>query len=582
MNWGQLRTILWLRWRLTRNQWARGGAVNAVLATIVFIVALAIGVGGAVLGFVAGTALLPGKPPLTMLMIWDAIVLAFLFLWMIGVVSEIQRAEAIDIGRMLHLPISLKDVFLLNYAASYVTLSIIVFLPGMLGFSVGLIVGRGWAMIVLVPLVLGLVFMVTAWTYCLRGWLVQLMVNQRRRRAIIAGVTFAFILICQLPNLVANVMNDSDRPRHVATESIPADEPEPPQVRPGPSVGMPAWLSIAHKVIPFLWLGHGARSAAQGNPWPAMGGAVGLFVIGWLGIRRAYRSTLRFYQGQATARPSKRKAKPKKTAATGGNIMERHVPGVPDDAAALALAFFHSLRRAPEIKIMLATQVLLMMFFGAMFFWRRSTPPGEVVKPFIATGVIAVTFLGVSQLMFNLFGGDRGGFRVLVLSPVPRRRILLGKDIAFVPFVGVIGVILLAFVSVMVRIRPADILAASLQLAAAFLLFSVIGNCLSIYVPYRVAPGSLKPTKTSTAITVMMVLSRLLMPLAMVPIFLAPTAALLCARNGWLPAPITNIMISVLLLAVLLLCYRRSLRPLGRALERREKEILRVVTREVE
>ena len=40
----------------------------------------------------------------------------------------------------------------------------------------------------LLPLVLGFVFMVTAWTYCVRGWLAALMVNKRRRRAIVEPI----------------------------------------------------------------------------------------------------------------------------------------------------------------------------------------------------------------------------------------------------------------------------------------------------------------------------------------------------------------------------------------------------------
>ena len=39
MNWDQLKTILWLRWRLTRNQWRRSGGLGAVLAAIVAVTA---------------------------------------------------------------------------------------------------------------------------------------------------------------------------------------------------------------------------------------------------------------------------------------------------------------------------------------------------------------------------------------------------------------------------------------------------------------------------------------------------------------------------------------------------------------
>ena len=35
MNWEQLRAILWLRWRLTRNQFTRGGQLNAVLSVLI-------------------------------------------------------------------------------------------------------------------------------------------------------------------------------------------------------------------------------------------------------------------------------------------------------------------------------------------------------------------------------------------------------------------------------------------------------------------------------------------------------------------------------------------------------------------
>ena len=85
---------------------------------------------------------------------------------------EIQRSEAIDIGKILHLPVSLKGVFLVNYLASHLTLSIIVFLPWMVGLTAGLAWSHHAAMLLVLPLALGLVLSITAWTYWLRGWLV--------------------------------------------------------------------------------------------------------------------------------------------------------------------------------------------------------------------------------------------------------------------------------------------------------------------------------------------------------------------------------------------------------------------------
>ena len=584
MNTAHLRTILWLRWRLTRNQWSRGGTVNAVLTMIVFAAGLIVGFVGAIVGLLVGLFVLHDASPRSMLAIWDVFVLAFLFFWMIGFVSEIQRAETIDIGRMLHLPISLRDVFLVNFLASHLTPSIILFLPGTLGLALGLTLGRSWTMLALFPLVLGFVFMITAWTYCLRGWLVTLMTNPRRRRAIIAGITFAFILITQLPNFVGNVMRDRDRGRErdrpAVTETTEPQEPTEP-TEPDRKTPIPKVLLVAHKVVPFLWVGNGAMSLAAGTAWPALAGAVGMIGLGALGIRRAYRSTVRFYQGQAKVKKSKKKAVAKRVAKP-DSFLERQLPGVPDEAAALTLAFMRSLARASEVKMMLATSFLMLLFFSTMILFRRSTPPADDVKPFFVTGAVAFTFFGLFQLMFNLFGLDRAGFRALVLLPVPRRQILLGKNLAFLPLALAIGLVLLALVNFALSVPILVFLAGLLQLLAAFFLLSIAGNLVSVLVPHRIAPGSLKPTKNSTLTNLMLFVSRLLFPMAMLPIFLAPAIALLLSRLGGLPAAPANLLASAAILAILAFFYKLSLNTLGDLLQTREKQILDIVTQEVE
>jgi len=118
-----LRTILWLRWRLTRNQWSRGGWLNAVLTMIILIGGFVLGLLGVIAGVLLGYFKMAKFSPGILLGFWDAIILAFLFFWMIGLVSEIQRSESIDISKMLHMPISLNDIFVVNYLASHLTLS---------------------------------------------------------------------------------------------------------------------------------------------------------------------------------------------------------------------------------------------------------------------------------------------------------------------------------------------------------------------------------------------------------------------------------------------------------------------------
>ena len=45
MNGNQLRTILWLRWRLTRNQLKRGGALGAVIGALAGVALVVFAVG---------------------------------------------------------------------------------------------------------------------------------------------------------------------------------------------------------------------------------------------------------------------------------------------------------------------------------------------------------------------------------------------------------------------------------------------------------------------------------------------------------------------------------------------------------
>jgi ABC-2 type transport system permease protein len=575
-----LSTILWLRWRLTRNQWSRGGWLNAVLTMIILIGGFVIGLFGAVAGVLLGFFKIAKFSPMVLLGFWDAIILAFLFFWVIGLVSEIQRSESIDISKMLHLPISLNDIFLVNYLASHFTLSIILFLPAMLGLSLGLFLGRSLYMILMFPLVLGFIFMITAWTYCLRGWLITLMVNKRRRRAIIVGITFVFILVFQLPNLLMNVLHDHSRHKPRTTETVQSDrQTETPSVD-SDKFRHRRLILGAHNYVPFLWVGNGARSLALGNPWPAALGAAGCFIIGGLGLRRAYRSTVRFYQGRSVV--AKKKLKKEKVVHIPKEYLGRRLPGFSAETSALASVFYRSIKRAPEIKMMLATNLLIISVFGGTVLLRHSTGLSDTARPFIATGAVAVTFFGMSQLMFNLFGMDRSGFRMLVLLPVPRQKVLLGKNLACLPIAMVIGTVLLVLVMFAGHIPIVIILGSVLQLVAAFLMFSMAGNLASVLAPYRIAPGSMKPTKTKTVTTVTIILLHLLFPVVMFPVFFVPVLVMLLYRFGRLPAGITNILLSAVLLGLIILLYKVSLTPLGGLLQQREKKILEVVTQEVE
>ena len=202
----QLRTILWLRWRLTRNQWAKSGGVGAVLAALVAAGVLVLSVISFAGGVAAGALALGSAEPRTVMAVWLVATGMFVFMWLIGLITELQRSESIDLQRLMHLPVLLGQIFVVNYAASHLAASVILFVPGATGLAIGLAFSRGLSWLLMIPLALGMVFMITAWTYLLRGWLATLMSNPRRRRVVVMAITGGFILLAQAPNIYFNLI----------------------------------------------------------------------------------------------------------------------------------------------------------------------------------------------------------------------------------------------------------------------------------------------------------------------------------------------------------------------------------------
>jgi hypothetical protein len=579
MNWEQLQTVLWLRWRLTRNQWARSGGLGAIIAVVAGLGAIMLG-GLCFVGSLLGAAFgLAQASPTVIMGIWFGVTAGFLFFWMIGLLTELQRSESIDLQRLMHLPVALGQMFVVNYLVSHFAISIILAVPAMTGLAIGLAIARGPAMVLLVPLAWSMVFMITAWTYCLRGWLATLMSNPRRRRTVIMGITFAFILLSQGPNLYFNILQT-----HQASSVLP-HQPGPPAAR---QAAMLNELIAVEGFIPPLWLPLGAQGLAEGRVLPALLGTFGCVGIGALGLRRAYRSTVRFYYGETGGNaPVRTKPAGTATAAVapagaGNGLLELHLPVVPEQAAALALATFRSLLRAPEVKMAFGSALLSMGIIGAMVFLRSPPHLSDTAKPFIATGVVAFSIFMFVQFLANQFGLDRDGFRSLILSPADRRLILLGKNLASLPVCATFGILLLAITSAWLHLPLLVFAAALFQFAALLLLAGMAGNVLSILVPYRIQSGSMKPTKMPGLAMLVMMLCHMLFPVAMAPAFAPPLAELLWRLAGWPAAVPVNLLLSILLAALAAVAYWQTLGALGRLLQRRETKILGVVTVEVE
>jgi hypothetical protein len=596
-----LRTILWLRWRLLRNQLARGGSVNA---TLLFGLAGILTLGSLVAFFVAlfgGMVWLRTPSAQVVMVVWDVLVVSFLFFWLIGLLAELQRSEPLSLEKLMHLPVSLGAAFFTNYLSSLASLTLLFFLPAMIGTAIALLITRGAALLLLFPLIAAFVFMVTALTYQFQGWLAALMSTPRKRRTVVALVTVALVVIFQLPNLVnvlvsrrpaaatGEAQRDAERARldqaHARRElddamyvrrwkMIDVQYQARVDARMAES-SRRAWslVSSLNVALPIGWLPYGARACVNGRLGPALLGCLGLFFIGAASLRGSYRAAVRLHSGHLTSRP--RRAEPRLEASGGERriLLERRLPWVPEQAVAIALASFRSLLRAPEAKVLLMSPILMMV--GMTMFLRTGSRLGPAARPFLALGIAGTLMFGILHLVVNQFGIDRTGFRALVLSPSRRRDILLGKNLAVAPLALGIAVIAVIAFGLLTGMRTEHFLATFPAMASLFLLVCMLGNLSSILAPVTLAAGSLKPASPSAATTLVQLGLLLVLPLlygvALLPLFLEhslPSAG----------APIYLIG-ACLELAGIILAYRAAIRWQGRLLERREQHILAVVAK---
>ena len=140
--------------------------------------------------FMLGLYAIPKAQPVHLMYAWDGLIVAFLFFWGIGLITELQRTEPLSLSKFLHLPVSVNGAFLINYRQLAVApepdrlrAGDARVLPG-----AGRRQGDGCCCRVL-PLLAAFLLMVTALTYQFQGWLASLMSNPRRRRTVIVAAT---------------------------------------------------------------------------------------------------------------------------------------------------------------------------------------------------------------------------------------------------------------------------------------------------------------------------------------------------------------------------------------------------------
>ncbi|MFO0843307.1 MAG: hypothetical protein U0797_13070 [Gemmataceae bacterium] len=613
MNLEHFRAFLWLRWRLRLNQLRRGGVANVVILALFALLIAALGVALLGGGLLVGLFALKDSPPRVLLYAWDGVVVGMLFFWGIVLLADLQRTDPLTLDRVLHLPVSPTGAFVINYLSSLVNVTLILFLAAAAGLSVGLVISRGPAMLLLFPLLAAFSLALTALTYQFQGWLASLMSNPRRRRTIIVALTASFILLAQLPNLVnlaaarrradpdegqAQHLQDQARLRESLAEGkIPLDEfnhrltalqaeykarQEDTKARRLAGYERTAWL--LNVALPPGWLPLGAAAAAEGDVLPALLGILGLGLIGGASLWRAYRTTLRIYTGHYTAGAAPPRPAADAPRAPAGppapprsSLLDRRLPWLPEQAAAVALSGLASLSRAPEMKMLMLSPLIMAVLFGSLALSGRGSPP-EYARPLIVLGAMAMVLMMLQQLSANLFGFDRGGFRVFVLCPAPRRDILLGKNVAAAPFPLFWGAVALVGVQVVYPMRLDHLAAAALQVLSMYVIYCMMTNWLSIFAPIPIAPGSFKPSGIRLVPVLLNLVGFLLLPPLFLPVVLPVGLEYLATEAGGLRGWPISLALSAVTLVLAVPVYLVMVGVQGRVLQDREQAILKVVS----
>jgi hypothetical protein len=185
----------------------------------------------------------------------------------------------------------------------------------------------------------------------------------------------------------------------------------------------------------------------------------------------------------------------------------------------------------------------------------------------LATGGVLYVFLLLAGLSCNLFAFEEGGMRTLILAPIERRKILLGKNIAITIVAALFSIALLAVNAMVFRDLTLQVL---FFVGLSFIVFaslaSIIGNWFSMSFPKRMEFGK--------RLNVSGVAGFLLIPMLLL-LGVPPLAATLA---GYLTE---SFLIEFAVLALFALSsvvfYFLMINFQGRTLERREIEILEAV-----
>ena len=553
----QLLTIVWLKWRMLRNSLRSKKAVANQLATILgmlvaLLLALLVAAG---LGLAAYALTEPSivsmlqrpsrrgspsqalKPEFIFFSIY-----AFIYLMWATIPLSIGSSRQFDAGKLLLYPITLRKLFAIDFVSEVANIQSVFAIPAIIAMSIGAGLGSGEMVATLLAAI-----PITLFGLALSKWLSTTIGSVFRRKRGRGETILA--LVGALAGLA------------------------------GALGGQIAPLIVKHaeSLSILRWTPPGAAALlidSRFNKAPAMyaGAFVLLSVLTLLLIAGTYWIARRAALGHEG-----KKRRQVRTAPQENDYAGWKVPLMPDDMAAVFEKELRYALRNAQLRMLALMPLLLIVIrlmntqkFGRAFGTPSNKVPGEFLtytNGLIASGAVLYVFLLLAGLLCNQFAYEDAGMRTLILSPIQRSRILIGKNLAVITIALVFSVALLVVNGIIFRDVDLPVL---LFVGLSFVCFaaitSVIGNWLSVNFPKRMQFGK--------RLNVSGVAGLLLIPL-MILLALPPLAATLV---GYVTASLILEYATLAAIALILIgIYFFVINAQGRALSRREIRILEVI-----
>lgn len=562
----QLTTLIWLKWTLFRNalrsRKAKISQVASILGTVVtlaFALLIALGLGLVAYAISseasalqsaelrAATKAASDMPPAYFVLF---MIFSFLYLLWASLPLSIGSGNQFDPGRLLMYPISLRKLFAIDLVSELASLSSLFAVPAILALAIGTGLGTGSmakALIVTVPaIIFGIVL--AKWLATSVGALMQK--RRSRGETLIAliggGVALGGALIGQLAPLVIQ--------HYRSFQSL-------------------------------RWTPPGAAALALIDGLGEHGGAA--YVVALITIV-AYTvplvlATYWIAQRTALGRGELRRCAGPKPQTTFKQYTGWAIPFLPADLSALIEKEFRYAARNVQLRMLALMPLILIVirFMNTRQSERsRRMPRGMVFgnglsdfgQGLMVTAGVLYVFMILAGLACNQFAFEEGGMKTLILAPVERRKILIGKNIVVTVIALVFSAVLLTLNEIAFRdLTPGTLLFVTFSFVIFAVMQAVAGNWFSIHFPKRMKFGKrMNVSGMAGLLIIPIVLAMTLPPLGAVAI-------------GYLTQsfPIEYATLA-LFGGFALALYFPIVASQGRLLERQEREILEVVGKEAD